>query len=95
MRRIQVIGRTIHEFSSVGLNQSKEFHGFAVDKKNVFEIDGEAARFLFQCARSMSTLRRIGSVEHVCQARLFTHDSRRSNPIGVPSLPGVSFTEEC
>src|SRR5260370_23943647 len=44
------IGRTIPEFHSVGLAESKEFHGFSVDKKNVFEIDGEAARFLFQYA---------------------------------------------
>src|SRR5260370_4374295 len=44
------IGRTIPEFRSVGLAESKEFHGFSVDKKNVFEIDGEATRFLFQYA---------------------------------------------
>ena len=44
------IGRTIPEFRSVGLAESKKFHGFSVDKKNVFEIDGEAARFLFQYA---------------------------------------------
>ena len=42
------IGRTIPEFRSVGLAESKEFHGFSVDKINVFEIDGEAARFLAQ-----------------------------------------------
>jgi hypothetical protein len=44
------IGRTIPEFRSLGLAESKESHGFSVDKKNVFEIDGEAARFLFQHA---------------------------------------------
>src|SRR3954468_6049447 len=44
------IGRTIPEFRSVGLAESKEFHGFSVNKKNVFEIDGEAARFLFEYA---------------------------------------------
>jgi len=44
------IGRTIPELRSVGLAESKEFHRFSVDKKNVFEIDGEAARFLFQHA---------------------------------------------
>src|SRR6267143_1398648 len=44
------IGRTIPEFRSPGLAESKEFHGFSVDKKNVFEVDGEAARFLFQYA---------------------------------------------
>src|SRR6266498_3574558 len=44
------IGRTIPEFRSVGLADRKEFHGFSIDKKNVFEIDGEAARFLFQYA---------------------------------------------
>src|ERR1700681_2152399 len=44
------IGRTIPEFRSAGFAESKEFHGFSVDKKNVFEIDGEAARFLFQYA---------------------------------------------
>jgi hypothetical protein len=44
------IGRRIPEFRSVGLAESKEFHSFSVDKKNVFEIDGEAARFLFQHA---------------------------------------------
>ena len=42
------IGRTIPEFRSVGLAESKEFHGFSVDQKDAFEIDGEAARFLFQ-----------------------------------------------
>ena len=41
------IGRTIPEFRSVGLAESKEFNGFSVDEKNVFEIDGKAARFLF------------------------------------------------
>jgi hypothetical protein len=44
------IGRTIPEFRSVGLAESKEFHGFSVDKKNVFEIDGKPARFPFQYA---------------------------------------------
>ena len=44
------IGRTIPEFRSVGLPESKKSHGFSVDKKNVFEIDGEAAGFLFQYA---------------------------------------------
>ena len=44
------IGRTIPAFSSVSLAESKEFHGFSVDKNNVFEIDGEAARFLCQYA---------------------------------------------
>src|SRR6267143_3544205 len=44
------IGRTIPEFRSPGLAESKEFHSFSVDKKNIFEIDGEAARFLFQHA---------------------------------------------
>ena len=44
------IGRTIPEFRSVGFTESKEFHSFSVDKKNVFEIDGEATRFLFQYA---------------------------------------------
>src|SRR5277367_3818582 len=44
------IERAIPEFRSVGLAESKEFHGFSVDKKNVFEIDGEAAGFLFQDA---------------------------------------------
>ena len=34
----------------MGLAESKEFHGFSVDKKNVLEIDGEAARFPFQYA---------------------------------------------
>ena len=40
----------IPEFRSVGLAERKKFHGFSVDKNNVFEIDGEAARFLFQDA---------------------------------------------
>jgi len=44
------IGRTIPEFRSVGLAESKECHGFSVDENDVFEIDGEAARFLFQHA---------------------------------------------
>ena len=44
------IGRTVPEFRSVGLAESKEFHGFSVDKKNVFEIDGESTRLLFQYA---------------------------------------------
>ena len=126
----------------MGLAESKEFHGFSVDKKNVFEIDGEAARFLFQYAPKhvdmfscnpaayeqhheifsandsidsaahfglsvqsfhsfyRSGLRRTGFVEHVYRAQPLTqthvtHDSRRSNPIRFPSLPGVCFTEEC
>src|SRR6266446_9836235 len=41
-----------------------------------------------------SGLRRTGFVKHVCRAQLLTHDSRRSHPIGFPSLPGVCFTEE-
>jgi hypothetical protein len=44
------IGRAIPEFRSVSLPESKEFHGFPVDKKNVFEVDSEGARFLFQDA---------------------------------------------
>lgn len=44
------IGRTIPEFPALGLAESKEFHGVSVDKKNVSEIDGEAARFLSQYA---------------------------------------------
>src|ERR1700724_3577728 len=44
------IGRTIPEFRSVGLVESKEFHGFSVDKMNVFEIDGKDTPFLFQHA---------------------------------------------
>jgi len=44
------IGGTIPEFRSVGLAERKEFHGFPVDKKNVFEIDGKAAGFLLQYA---------------------------------------------
>src|SRR6266576_5614576 len=44
------IGRTIPEFRSVGLAERKKFHSFSVGKKNAFEIDGEAARFLFQYA---------------------------------------------
>ena len=105
------IGRTIPEFRSVGLAERKEFHGFSVDKKNVFEIDGEAARFLFQYAPKyvdmfscnpaayeqhheiFSANDSIDSAAHCGQ--LLTHDSRRSNPIGFPSLPGVGFTEEC
>jgi len=39
----------------VVLAESKEFHGFSVDEKNVFEIDSEAARFLFQHAPKQST----------------------------------------
>ena len=44
------IGRTIPEFRSVGLTARKEFHGFSVDELNVFEINGNAARFLLQYA---------------------------------------------
>jgi hypothetical protein len=44
------VGRTIPEFRSVGLTESKEFHAFSVGKKDVLKIDGEAARFLFQYA---------------------------------------------
>jgi hypothetical protein len=44
------VGWTIPEFRSVGLAESQEFHSFSVDQKNVLEIDGEADRFLFQCA---------------------------------------------
>ena len=120
----------------MGLAERKEFHGFSVDKKNIFEIDGEAARFLFQYAPKhvdmfpcnpaayeqhheafsandsidsaahfglsiqsfhsfyRSGLRRTGFVKRVYRAQLLTHDSRRSNPSGFPSLPGVCFTEE-
>jgi hypothetical protein len=49
------IGRTIPEFSSFGLAESKEFHGFSVDKNNVFEIDaffGSPSLYLLQfCAK--------------------------------------------
>jgi len=34
----------------MALAESKEFHAFSVDKNNVLEIDGEAARFLLQHA---------------------------------------------
>jgi hypothetical protein len=44
------IGRTIPEFASIGLAQSQELHAFSIDKKNVLEIDGKSARFLFQYA---------------------------------------------
>ena len=44
------IGRTIPEFRSLGLAESKKFHAFSVDQKNVSEIDDEAARFLSQYA---------------------------------------------
>ena len=131
-------GWTIPEFRSVGLAESKECHGFSVDKKNVFEIDGEAVRFLFQyapkyvdmfscnpaayeqqdeifsdnesvdsaayCALSVQSFYSasvwIGVATHwICQTRLpspaLRHDSRRSHPIGFPSLPGLCFTEEC
>src|SRR3984957_20220384 len=44
------IGRAIPELRTIGLAERKEFHGFSVDKKNVFEIDDEAARFPFQYA---------------------------------------------
>jgi hypothetical protein len=44
------IGWAIPEFRSVVLAESKEFHSFSVDKKNVLEIDDEAVRFLFQYA---------------------------------------------
>jgi hypothetical protein len=42
------IKRTISEFNAADLAESKEFHGFSVDKQNVFEVDGEATRFLLQ-----------------------------------------------
>ena len=48
------IGRTIPEFRSVGLTARKEFHGFSVDELNVFEINGNAARFLLQYAPKVS-----------------------------------------
>src|SRR5580700_9255982 len=44
------VRRTIPKFRSAALSESKEFHGFSVDKKNVLEIDGQAPRFLFQFA---------------------------------------------
>ena len=120
-----------------GLAESKEFHAFSVDKKNVFEIEGEAVRFLFQYAPKhvdmfsgnpaayeqhhetfsandsidsaahfglsvqsfhsfyRSGLPRSRFVKHLYRARHLTHDSRRNNPIGFPSLPSVCFTEEC
>jgi hypothetical protein len=46
---------TIPEFRSVGLPESEKSHGFSADKKNVREIDGEAARFLSSTPRNMST----------------------------------------
>jgi hypothetical protein len=42
------VGRAVPEFRSVSLAESKEPHGFSVDKKNVFQIDHEAGRLLFQ-----------------------------------------------
>src|SRR6202162_5274004 len=105
------IGRTIPEFCSVGLAQSKELHGFSVDEKNVLEIDGEAARFLFQYApkhvdmfpcnpaayeQHHEIFSANDSINSAAHfAQLLTHDSRRSNPIAFPSPPGVCFTEEC
>ncbi len=44
------VGRTIPQFRSVRLTERKEFHRFSVYKKNVLQIDGEAARFPCQCA---------------------------------------------
>ena len=44
------IGRTIPEFRSIGLTVRQEFHGFSVDELNVLEVNGDAARFLFQYA---------------------------------------------
>ncbi len=44
------VGWTISEFRSVALSASKKFHGLSVDKKNVFEIDGEGPRFLVHFA---------------------------------------------
>src|SRR4051812_40533486 len=41
---------------------------------------------------SRSELRRTGFVKHVRRARILTHHSRRSKPIGFPSLPDVCFT---
>ena len=44
------VGRTIPEFRSVGLAESKELHGLSVDKKNILEIDCESTRLPLQYA---------------------------------------------
>jgi len=42
------IGGTVFEFDSVGLTDRQEFHSFAVDEKDIFEIEREAARLMLQ-----------------------------------------------
>src|SRR5579864_284654 len=44
------IGRAVSEFGSVRFADRQEFYGLAVREKDVFEIDGHCARFLFQQA---------------------------------------------
>jgi hypothetical protein len=100
------IGRTIPEFRSSGLAESKESHAFPVDKKNVFEIDGEAARFLFQYAPKHVDMFSCNPAAYEQHHEVFSANdsvdsaahfglsvqSRGSNPIGFPSFPGVCFT---
>jgi hypothetical protein len=44
------IGRAVSEFGSVRFADRQEFYGPAVREKDVFEIDGDCAPFLFQQA---------------------------------------------
>jgi hypothetical protein len=42
------IGRTVSECTSPGLDQGKEFHGFAIDEHHILEVQDRGNRFLFQ-----------------------------------------------
>src|SRR5258708_12599420 len=44
------VGRAVFQFDSLSFAQRQEFHSFAVYEKDVLEIDGHSAPFLFQQA---------------------------------------------
>jgi hypothetical protein len=101
------VGRTIPEFRSVCLTESKEFHGFSVGKKNILKIDGEAARFLFQYApkhvdmfpcnaaadeQHQETFRANDSIDSAAHSQLLTHSSTITPPSGRDYLQTKSKT---
>jgi hypothetical protein len=42
------IERTISQFTPPGLDQGKEFHGFAIDEHHILEVQGRGDHLLFQ-----------------------------------------------
>src|SRR5580658_9900786 len=70
------VGGAISELNSPVLRESKEFHSFSVDKKNVLEIDGESIRFLFQLASEHVDVLSCNSPAYGQHHRVFrTNDS--------------------